>query len=450
MRLALRRLCVRSAVSSTLLLVGLAMVVALNVAPPANAFVYKCSEDQTIASRFGNGTADIPENGEQKAVIAGLELWERVANLKFSFGFYGSYDTTISWVSGDHGDGISFDGPATGEESQNVRAHAFFPCNTTAFGGAIHFDDAETWTTGIGDPFGQPADLTSVAAHEAGHALGLDHSQDPTALMYEGYFSTRRYLGWDDIIGAQYAYGRDEGIYHLRNVNTDGAPNFSFGYYARGDLPVVGDWDANGTTTIGVYRQSNHTFYLRNLNDRGGGSVYSYGATGDRPVAGDWDGNGSDTIGVYRPGTQTFYLKNSNGGSTAISFATSYGTAEDWPLAVDWNGDGIDTVALYRPSTSQFALYSVNSGGAGVSVHTFGQAGDLPVVGDWDNNGTDTIGVYRPSTGVFYLRNAYGGGAAEITAVYGRSYIGEVIADARPVGGDWDGVGGSTIGLFQK
>jgi hypothetical protein len=29
-------------------------------------------------------------------------------------------------------------------------------------------------------------------------------------------------------------------------------------------------------------------------------------------VAGDWDGNGSDTIGVYRPSSGVFYLKNSN------------------------------------------------------------------------------------------------------------------------------------------
>lgn len=36
-----------------------------------------------------------------------------------------------------------------------------------------------------------------------------------------------------------------------------------------GDVPVVGDWDGDRTTTIGLYRPSDRTFYLRNSNTYG-------------------------------------------------------------------------------------------------------------------------------------------------------------------------------------
>jgi hypothetical protein len=50
----------------------------------------------------------------------------------------------------------------------------------------------------------------------------------------------------------------------------------------------MGDWDGNGTDTIGIYR--NGSFYLRNENTNGFAElIFALGNPGDMPIAGNWD-----------------------------------------------------------------------------------------------------------------------------------------------------------------
>ena len=219
------------------------------------------------------------------------------------------------------------------------------------------------------------------------------------------------------------------GLLYLKNQNTTGFADVAINYGIGGDYPVAGDWDGNGTATIGVYR--NGSFYLRNSNTLGFADlVFPFGTPGDQPIAGDWDGDGVDTIGVYRPSTGQFLLRNSNtAGAAAMSFFL--GNVGDVGIAGDWNGDGLDTTGVFRPSNGIIFLKNSNSTGFADIALNYGIPGDKPVTGDWDNDGIDTIGVYR--NGQFMLRNSNTIGFADI--VFGLGNPGDM-----PIAGNWDGI----------
>jgi Zn-dependent metalloprotease len=215
------------------------------------------------------------------------------------------------------------------------------------------------------------------------------------------------------------------GALYLKNTNVTGFADVQINYGLGGDYPVVGDWDGNGTATIGIYR--NGSFYLRNENTIGFADiVFPFGSPGDQPVAGDWDNDGVDTIGVYRSGT--FYLRNENSaGDPQMSF--SLGVPGDVGIAGDWNGDGVDTTGVFRPSNGALYLKNTNvTGFADIQIN-YGLPGDRPVTGDWNDDGIDSIGIYR--NGVFYLRNSNTIGFADI--VFGLGVPGDM-----PIAGNWD------------
>jgi hypothetical protein len=203
-------------------------------------------------------------------------------------------------------------------------------------------------------------------------------------------------------------------------------------------------------TAIGVYRPATSEFFGRDQrpgfdDDRYDPFRFAFGLRGSVPVVGDWDGNGSQTVGVFRAGAWSLAgtLAPAGGwlagalGNPHGAVAVSFGEAGDRPLVGDWNGDGTETIGVQRGN--RFLLSDRNRSPATTYDFTFGDAGDVAVVGDWDGDGRDSIGVYR--SGRWYLRNSNATGAADATVAYGAP-------DATPVVGDWDSDGRVGIGVY--
>ncbi|HYI12644.1 MAG TPA: SBBP repeat-containing protein [Thermoanaerobaculia bacterium] len=222
--------------------------------------------------------------------------------------------------------------------------------------------------------------------------------------------------------------------FQLRNSNTTGGADLVVPFGRPGDLPVVGDWDGDGVTDAGVFRQDPGEFVLR----LGSGAVVTIiaGNLGELPLAGDWDGDGFDTLGLYRPAGrdgQAFFLTNTHvedSISPDFDIFVPGGQLGDLPLGGDWDGDGLDTVAFFRPSTTTF--FQIDDFTAGVArSFVFGAPGDLPLAGDWEGNGTDDVGVFRPSDRTMRLTLDFG---VTTALVFELQAPGDV-----PVGGNWDG-----------
>ena len=84
------------------------------------------------------------------------------------------------------------------------------------------------------------------------------------------------------------------GTWYLRNANSAGAPSFTPFVFGLGSWkPVVGDWDGDGTDTVGMLAPDGRWF-LRNANSAGPTDVgvFSYGSGGWAPFGGEWNGPG--------------------------------------------------------------------------------------------------------------------------------------------------------------
>ncbi|XP_054830430.1 collagenase 3-like [Eublepharis macularius] len=150
-----------------------------------------------LTYRIVNYTLDLSHEETDQAIQEAFQVWSDVTPLCFTRISSGSADIVISFGKKDHGDFFPFDGPL------GQLAHAFPPGDN--IGGDVHFDDDETWTSDS-----RAFNLFAVAAHEFGHALGLEHSSNPRALMYPLY--TYRglkdfVLPEDDVEGIQALYG---------------------------------------------------------------------------------------------------------------------------------------------------------------------------------------------------------------------------------------------------
>jgi hypothetical protein len=170
---------------------------------------------------------------------------------------------------------------------------------------------------------------------------------------------------------------------------------FFFG--GAGSKPVVGDWNGDGKTDAGVvYDWGWGLGWYLDANGNGAWDgcgvdwCFFFGSSGYVPVVGDWNGDGSDNFGVYYPASGAWYLDGNGNGrweGCGVDWCFFFGGSGYVPVAGDWNGDRSDNFGVYYPASGAWYLDGNGNGtweGCGVDwCPSFGGSGYVPVVGDW-------------------------------------------------------------------
>lgn len=138
-----------------------------------------------------------------KAMIRGaFDRWSGVSKLRFyeTPGYVLNY-IIVGFFNGYHNDAGQFDGRG------RILGHAFAPES----GRRMHFNVDQPWSF---NPPPYPEgyyDFMTAALHKIGHALGLEHSGDRSAVMYPGLaFGEERTLTSDDILRINLLYTTSE------------------------------------------------------------------------------------------------------------------------------------------------------------------------------------------------------------------------------------------------
>ncbi len=224
------------------------------------------------------------------------------------------------------------------------------------------------------------------------------------------------------------------------------------------DVPVAGDWDGDGTDTVGVVRRDGDRlrWFLSDRNHRPRvwrTFIFGSAARGDQPVTGDWDGDGRDSIGVLKTGARRMrWLLADRTVRPRIDRSFAYGRRSMWPRPVtgDWDGDGADGVGLVRPLRNgdmEWRLITLKPRRRLLQRVLFGRARDgaLPVTGDWNGDGRDRIGLVRTRRGGLVWRVLFNRLRRPRTVV--EQSFGEIRRDDVTVTGDWDGRAGDGPGV---
>src|SRR4051812_20317263 len=173
---------------------------------PSTALTYSFVPDGTPLDNgttsvlFATMNARFPRGRWRDEIARALSTWAYVSPLRFT---QVADDGSPRGVAGSEQGDARFGDIRIGMGPTDAIAYTWYPTSNSTIGGDVTLSSTSAqWNIGTLD------DLYTVTLHEFGHALGLMHSTDLTAVM-SGSVASRVVTGLasDDIEGIQAIYG---------------------------------------------------------------------------------------------------------------------------------------------------------------------------------------------------------------------------------------------------
>ncbi len=142
-------------------------------------------------------------------------------------------------------------------------------------------------------------------------------------------------------------------------------------YWAGSHAPLVGDIDGDGKADMGFYRQDWSRFcFLKSTNNYAHSSPSDYldkylGSGVQFVVLGDYDGDGITDLGVYRSSDGRWAVRKSSANFDDFIAGYMGGGDEKVPAPGDYNKDGKADFCTFTPSTGRWAWKSHVDGSTG-------------------------------------------------------------------------------------